>query len=103
MNLDKLNKHKLYEHKFKPEGMGMINTIGMNMNLVMNNRIPGTQNIFMTMPMMPMNPGMILNNPMNSINQVNQNNQTNGILPTSNIINNNVMQKQNSNNNIIQN
>ena len=69
----------------------------------MNNRIPGTQNIFMTMPMMPMNPGMILNNPMNSINQINQNNQTNGILPASNIINNNVMQKQNSNNNIIQN
>ena len=83
--------------------MGMINTIGMNMNLVMNNRIPGPQNIFMTMPMMPINPGMILNNPMNSINQVNQNNQTNGILPTSNIINNKVLPKQNSNSNIIQN
>ena len=102
-NLDKLNKHKLYEHNFKSEGMGMINPIGMNMNIVMNNRIPGTQNIFMTMPMMPMNPGMILNNPIYSINQVNQNNQTNGILPASNVINNNVLQKQNSNNNIIQN
>ena len=102
-NLDKLNKHKLYEHNFKTEGMGMINPIGMNMNIVMNNRIPGTQNIFMTMPMMPMNPGMILNNPIYSINQVNQNNQTNGILPASNIINNKVLPKQNSNNNIIQN